>query len=81
MLLIMTAILSSAGRKEKILEVDAGIVAGVMAAKACAGISIVLICIRRKPLGPVHRGLVAVNVTAILAVGIADLTVMFMGRT
>jgi hypothetical protein len=43
MLLIMAAILSAAGRKKKILEADAGIVAGVVAAEVCAGIGIVLI--------------------------------------
>lgn len=80
LLLIMAGILFSAGRKKKVLEVDAGIVAGVVAAEACAGISIVLICIRRKPLGAVHWGLVAINVTTIVVVGIAELTIMFMGR-
>ncbi len=80
LLLIMAGILFSAGRKKKVLEVDAGIIAGVVAAEACAGISIVLICMRRKPLGPVHWGLVAINVTTIVVVGIAELTIMFMGR-
>ena len=80
LLLIMAGILFSAGRKKKVLEVDAGIVAGVVAAEACAGISIVLICMRRKPLGPVHWGLVAVNVTSVAVIGIAELVVVFMGR-
>ena len=80
LLLIMAGILFSAGRKKKLLEVDAGIVAGVVAAEACAGISIILICMRRKPLGPVHWGLVAANVTSIVVIGVAELAVMFMGR-
>ena len=81
LLLIMAGILFSAGRRKKVLEVDAGIVAGVVAAEACAGISIVLICMRRKPLGAVHWGLVTINVTTIVVLGIAELTIMFMGRT
>ena len=79
LLLVMAGILQSTGRKKKVLEVDAGVVAGVVVAEACAGISIVLICMRRKPLGPVHWGLVAVNVTAIVIIGACELLVMFMG--
>jgi hypothetical protein len=80
LLLIMAGILFSAGRRKKVLEVDAGIVAGVVAAEACASISMVLICMRRKPLSAVHWGLVAVNVASIVVIGIAELTIMFMGR-
>jgi hypothetical protein len=81
LLLMMASVLFSTGRKKKVLEVDAGMVAGVIAAEACAGISIVLACMRRKPLGPVHWGLVIVNVITIVILGIAELTIMFMGRS
>jgi hypothetical protein len=80
LLLMIASILFSTGRKKKMLEVDAGMVAGVVAAEACAGISVVLLCMRRKPLGPVHWGLVIVNVVTIMILGIAELTIMFMGR-
>jgi hypothetical protein len=76
----MAATLSATGRKKKLLEVDAGVIAGVVAAEACAGISLVLICLRQKPLGPIHWGLMAVNVTAIVMIGIGEMTMMFMGR-
>ena len=79
-LLIMAAILLSTGRRKKVLEVDAGVVAGVMVAEACATASIVLLCMRRQRLSVLHYGLVAINITTIIVLGIAELTLMFAGR-
>ena len=79
-LLIMAAILLSTGRRKKVLEVDAGVVAGVVVAEACATASIVLLCMRRQRLSVLHYGLVAINITTIIVLGIAELTLMFAGR-
>jgi hypothetical protein len=70
LLLILAGILLSTGRKKKRLEVDAGAVTGIVAAEAAAGIAVVLICMRRQQLGPIHWGLFAVNVAVVVTVGI-----------
>ncbi|ETN45389.1 uncharacterized protein HMPREF1541_09220 [Cyphellophora europaea CBS 101466] len=77
LLLVMASILLGTGKKKRRLEVDAGVVTGVVAAEACVGVSIVLISMRRQKLGPVHWGLMAVNATVITVVGIAELVLMF----
>lgn len=79
-MLIMSAILLSSGRKKKVLEVDAGVVTGVIAAEACACVSVMLMCMRRQRLSILHYGLVTVNVCIIVVLGAAELTLMFAGR-
>ena len=79
-LLIMAGILESSGRRKKVLEVDAGVVAGVAVAEACASMSVVLICMRRKELSTLHWGLLFVNVAVVVVVGIAELMMMFTGH-
>lgn len=76
LLLAMAGILLGTGRKKRRLEVDAGVVTGVVAAEACIGTSIVLVCMRRQSLDPVHWGLVAVNVAVVVVVGVAELALM-----
>lgn len=76
LLLTMSAILLGSGRKKKQLEVDAGVVTGVVAAWASAGISVVLICMRRQKLGPIHWGLFAVNVAIIVTLGTGEMALM-----
>lgn len=75
-LLAVAGILLGTSKKKRGLEVDAGVITGVVAAEACAGISIVLICMRRQKLGPVHWGLVAVNIAVVAVVGVAELALM-----
>ena len=79
-LLVMAGILESSGRKKKVLEVDAGVVAGVAVAEACATISVVLICMRRQSLGALHWGFLLVNITIVVIIGIAILAMMFAPR-
>lgn len=77
LLLGMAAVLLGTGRKKQRLEVDAGVVTGVVAAEACTGISIVLVCMRRQRLDPIHWGLVTVNIAVVAVIGVAELALMF----
>lgn len=77
LLLAMAATLLGTGRKKRRLEVDAGVVTGVVAAEACVGVSVVLICMRRQQLDPIHWGLIAVNIAVVAVVGVAEIALMF----
>ena len=80
-LLVMSGALLATGRKKKRLEVDAGVVTGAVSAFACIGIAIVLICMRRESLGPIHWGFFAVQVAVVGTVGIALLVLMLGNAT
>ncbi|RMZ86715.1 hypothetical protein DV736_g6059, partial [Chaetothyriales sp. CBS 134916] len=77
-LLVMAALLENAGRKKKVFEVNAGVVAGVTVAELCAATSSVLICMRREKLSAIHWGLVFVNIVVIVVIGVAELARAFV---
>ncbi|KIV88749.1 hypothetical protein PV10_08400 [Exophiala mesophila] len=77
--LVMSSILLGTGRRKAFVEVDAGVVAGVVAAETCAVGAIILILIRKQRLSIVHWGLVGVSVSVVVVVGMALLALMFSG--
>lgn len=77
--LVMSSILLGTGRRKAFVEVDAGVIAGVVAAEACAVGAIILILIRKQRLSVVHWGLVGVSVSIVVVVGMALLALMFSG--
>lgn len=76
-LLVMSGILLAAGRRKAFVEVDAGVVAGVVFAEACAIAAVILIFMRKQPLSVVHWGLVGVMVASVVVIGVALLALMF----
>ncbi|KIW13404.1 hypothetical protein PV08_08592 [Exophiala spinifera] len=78
-LLIMSSILLGTGRRKAYVEVDAGVVAGVVSAETCAIAATILIMMRRQQLSVLHWGLVAVLVSSVVVVGVALLSFMFAG--
>ncbi|KPI44634.1 uncharacterized protein AB675_8694 [Cyphellophora attinorum] len=79
--LLVAGILLGTGRKKKRLEVDAGVVTGIVAAWACVGISVVLICMRRQKIGPIHWGIFAIQVAVVIVVGVGQLVLMLGNAT
>lgn len=78
-LLIMSSILLGTGRRKAYVEVDAGVVAGVVSAETCAVAAIILIMMRKQRLSVLHWGLVAVLISAVVVIGVALLSFMFAG--
>lgn len=78
-LLIMASILLGTGRRKAFVEVDAGVVAGVIVAETCAVAAVVLIMLRKQRLSIVHWGLVGVLVASVVVLGVAILALMFAG--
>ncbi|KEF55929.1 uncharacterized protein A1O9_07509 [Exophiala aquamarina CBS 119918] len=76
-LLAMSAVLLGTGRRKAVVEVDAGVVAGVIAAEACAVGAIVLIMLRKQRLSILHWGIVGASVATIVIVGVSLLALMF----
>ncbi|KIX04675.1 uncharacterized protein Z518_05545 [Rhinocladiella mackenziei CBS 650.93] len=78
-LLGMSAILLGTGRKKAFIEVDAGVLGGVITAEICAVTAMILILMRKQILSVVHWGIVAVAVASVVVVGVAQLALMFAG--
>ncbi|KAL6251243.1 hypothetical protein RBB50_001451 [Rhinocladiella similis] len=78
-LLIMSSILLGTGRRKAYVEVDAGVVAGVISAETCAVAAIILIMMRKQRLSVLHWGLIAVLVSGVVVIGVALLSFMFAG--
>jgi len=76
-LLSMSAILLGTGRRKAVIEVDAGVVAGVVAAEACAIGAMVLIMLRKQGLSILHWAVVGALVATIVIAGVALLSLMF----
>lgn len=76
-LLAMSAVLLGTGRRKAVVEVDAGVVAGVVAAEVCAVAAIVLIMLRKQRLSILHWAIVGVSVATIVIVGVSLLALMF----
>lgn len=72
----MAGILLGTERQKTRLETDTGVVTTVVVAQACAGVTIVLLFMRRQKLDPIRWGLVAVNVAIIFVVGIAEIALL-----
>ncbi|RMD42394.1 hypothetical protein DV735_g2717, partial [Chaetothyriales sp. CBS 134920] len=77
-LLIMAGLLENTGRKKKVFEVNAGVVAGVSVAELGAATSVVLVCMRREKLSRIHWALVVSNVAVIVIIGVAELIIAFV---
>lgn len=77
-LLAMSSILLGTGRRKAAVEVDIGVVAGVIAAEACAVCAMVLVMLRKQRLSILHWGLVSVSVATIVTVGVSLLALMFV---
>lgn len=77
-LLAMSGILISAGRRKAAVQVDAGVVVGVAVALSCAIMSGVLMFMRRQPLSIIHRGLMSVCIATSVIIGIALLASIFI---
>ncbi|EXJ77424.1 hypothetical protein A1O3_09650 [Capronia epimyces CBS 606.96] len=76
-LLVMSGILLATGRRKAFVEVDAGVVAGVIFAEACVMAAVILIFMRKQRLGILHWGLVAVAVASVVVIGVGLLALMF----
>jgi hypothetical protein len=76
-LLVMSGILLATGRRKAFVEVDAGVVAGVIFAEACAIGAVILIYMRKQRLSVVHWGLVGVMIASVMVIGVALLALMF----
>ncbi|KAG9788836.1 hypothetical protein ABEF95_014054 [Exophiala dermatitidis] len=76
-LLLMSGILLATGRRKALVEVDAGVVAGIVFAEACAVTAVILIFMRKQRLSVVHWGIVGVMVASIVVLGVALLALMF----
>jgi hypothetical protein len=77
--LLISGILLGTGRRKAFVEVDVGVIAGVIAAEACSFAAIVLIFMRRQKLSTLHWGLVGVGVATSITIGVAILALMFAG--
>jgi hypothetical protein len=75
----MAGILLGAGRRKAFVEVDAGVVAGVVCAETCAVAAMILIMMRKQRLSVIHWGLVGVLVASVMVVGVALLALVFAG--
>lgn len=78
-LIIMASILLGTGRKKASTEVHAGVLAGVIAAEACAIAATVLILMRKQRLSVLHWGFVGLFVAGVIVTGIALLAMTFAG--
>ncbi|KAK5053883.1 hypothetical protein LTR84_001845 [Exophiala bonariae] len=76
--LVMSSILLGTGRRKAAVEVDLGVIAGVIAAEACAVCAMVLVMLRKQRLSILHWGIVSVFVAAIVTVGVSLLALMFV---
>lgn len=76
--LAMSSILLGTGRRKAAVEVDAGVIAGVIAAEACAVCAMVLVMLRKQRLSVLHWGIVSVSVAVIVTVGVSLLALMFV---
>lgn len=78
-LLVMAGILLGTGRRKARVEVDAGVVAGVISAETCAVAAMILILMRKQRLSVIHWGVVGVLVASAVVLGMALLALMFAG--
>ncbi|EXJ82069.1 hypothetical protein A1O1_08138 [Capronia coronata CBS 617.96] len=76
-LLVMSSILLGTGRRKAMVEVDAGVLAGVIFAEMCAITAVILIFMRKQRLSVLHWGLVGVMVASVVVIGVALLALMF----
>jgi len=77
-MLAMAGILLDAGRRKAIVQVDAGVIVGVVVAEICAIVSVVLLFSRRQQLSILHWALMGVAIAGVVVVGVAIVSLMWV---
>lgn len=75
--LVMSSILLGTGRRKAKVQVDVGVLTGVLAAEVCAVCAMVLIMLRKQRLSVLHWGIVGASVAIVVIVGVSLLALMF----
>jgi len=80
-LLVMSTILKATGRKKAALEVNAGVISGVVAADGCGVIAIGLLCMRkRRTVTVLHQIAVGLAFAVVVGAGIVLMVTIVVGR-